>query len=72
MSSIQAVLFDRNYWDLKQTFEWLYNHHIYPMKKAHITNNYIRYRIQLPNKFNRLRTISTNDGIKFIIGYYDF
>ena len=50
--NIQAVLFDKNYWNTKDAREYLmmYDHH--PIKKVHITDKYYRYRLLQPDYDN--------------------
>ena len=43
-SVVQAVLFRKVDWDLKNSLKWLENHHFKP-KKVDITNNWFRYRL---------------------------
>jgi hypothetical protein len=59
----------KNEWTPKGAFRWLMNHHLIPMKTAHRTKNYIRFRIQDPRNFQRFFTKSLEKGIKLIIGY---
>lgn len=68
-SEIQAVLFDRIYWDIPEAYSWLVEHNFKPIKAAHSTANYIRYRLKLPSKYRRLRTLKTHQGISLIIGF---
>lgn len=68
MSNIQSVLFDKKYWSLPLARVWLYKHNLVPLKQAHITNKFIRYRIMDPKKFNRFRTIKIKNNIELIIG----
>lgn len=67
---VQAVLFDVNKWDIINSHLWMQKHSIYPIKSPHITDNYIRYRIEDPDKYSRLRTKQVTPSIQFIIGYY--
>jgi len=69
MSEIQAVLFDINKWTIISAHKWLMKHHIFPIKMPHITNRYIRFRINFPDRYRRLRTKTIENGIKFIIGF---
>lgn len=52
MSVLQSIAFNRNSWNMKEVFDWLDNHNIFPMKEPHITKNYIRIRIQDPKKYS--------------------
>jgi hypothetical protein len=70
MSKIQSILFNKDEWDIFDSHQWLIQNNIYPVKSPHVTKKFIRYRIKDPNKFKRLRTIKTDDGIDLIIGFY--
>lgn len=68
MSDIQSIEFDKYFWTKNQAEEWLKNHKIIPMKVAHITKNYIRYRIEEPNyRYYRVKDIG--DGILLTLGF---
>jgi hypothetical protein len=68
MSTIQAVLFNKRYWNIISSHMWLIRHGIYPIKCPHVTNKYIRYRIKNPRYFSRLRIIRIHKHINIIIG----
>jgi len=44
--TLQAVLFDKDYFDTKHSRHFLKIHKIEPLKRAHTTENYYRYRIR--------------------------
>lgn len=67
MSKIQAILFDRNYWNLKEISSFLVKHNLYPIKKVHLTKQYYRVRLRKPNKQKEYRTKKIEEGLKFII-----
>ena len=69
MSEIQAILFDRNYWTLKEAHTWLNEHSFYPIKRAHQTNQKIRFRLECPKKYRRFRTKRLTSGIELILGF---
>lgn len=69
-AEIQAVLFDADKWDIFGSHLWMQKHGIYAVKSPHITDNFIRYRIQNPDKYTRLRTKQVSPSIQFIIGFY--
>lgn len=69
VSEVQAVLFDADYWNIFSSHLWLQKHGIYPKKSAHVTDNFIRYRINEPDKYSRMRTKQITPTIEFIIGY---
>lgn len=69
-SEIQAVLFDKNLWNQSQAMIWLKKHHISPLKKVHVTKRFLRYRINDPKQYKRLRTDKlAHFGIDLIIGF---
>lgn len=69
MSYIQSILFNRDKYNLTSSYDWLLRHNITPEKSAHITENYIRYRIVLPDKSKKYRTISLTNDIKAVIEF---
>jgi len=46
---IQAVLFDKNYWDKESSKDYLKIYNFHPIKRVHITNKYYRYRLLQPD-----------------------
>ena len=68
---VQAVIFDRDKWgDIFSAHQWLLQHGIYPVKMPHITDNFIRFRISNPKRFNHFITKKIGHGIELIIGFY--
>jgi len=49
---IQAILFDRDYWDSKRAREYLKRTGHQPTKRVHITDKYFRYRLLQPDYDN--------------------
>ena len=47
--NIQAVLFDKNYWNTNQAREYLKKNGKQPIKRVHTTDKYHRYRLIEPN-----------------------
>ena len=66
---MQAILFDRNIYNTKEARKWLKKSNYKPIKRVHKTEKYLRYRISEPSNYEKLRTMNTKKGIKFIIGY---
>lgn len=64
---IQAILFDKNKWDEKTASDWLKKHDHHPIKKVHITKNYLRYRLEQPSKFSNYITKKLDNGIDLVI-----
>jgi hypothetical protein len=69
MSKVQAILFDKDYWNVKLIVDFLHEHKFKPIKKMHITDQYYRIRIRNPLKTKRYRTKEIMPGLKFIIEY---
>ncbi len=69
MSSVQSIIFNKNYWSLPQIKQWLRYHRFRPIKKVHETKNFYRYRLQNPSNFSRFITKKLPDNIELIIGY---
>lgn len=70
-SQIQSVLFDKNYWKIFDSINWLHSHHIYPIKSPHITENFIRFRVRTPEKYKRFITKKLpKSHIDLVIGFY--
>jgi hypothetical protein len=68
-TEIQSILFDRNIWSIPNAYSWLVEHSIKPLKKPHLTEKYIRYRIRLPTKYKRFITRKTYNGISLVLGF---
>lgn len=71
MSEIQAIIFDKNYWSLKQANSFIHLHDFKPIKKMHETKNYYRFRLEEPNKRYRYRTKEVFPGVKFIFRFHN-
>ena len=69
MSEVQAYLFDRNVYDIDDVYNYIEKHNIEVLKKPHITDRYIRVRINEPSKYNHFITKDLNNSIKIIIGF---
>lgn len=55
-NNIQAILFDNKKWLCKEAREWLRKHDYKPIKNAHTTANYHRYRLVEPDQFKSFST----------------
>jgi len=66
--NIQAVLFDKNYWNTTNARAHLKASNKNPIKRVHITDNYLRYRLIEPNykKYHYLFK-KGNNNIDYII-----
>lgn len=69
MSRIQAVLFDRKIYTLASATAKIYNMGFKPIKKAHVTNDKIRFRLEDPDNFDHFVTLRKPHGIELIVGY---
>lgn len=69
MSTIQSVLFDKNFYTTEDACKWLHKHKLKPIKKVHETENYYRYRLQEPCKQCTCRTIQLKPGLKMLVKY---
>lgn len=70
MSKIQAVLFDKNLYNISSATAKLKDMGLVPIKKPHITENKIRFRLEEPSQFASFATFKKPNGIELIIGYY--
>ena len=66
---IQALLFDKKYFNLKNSLKWLKIHKYTPIKPPHITDNYIRFRLNDPKLFKSFRFIEFGKGVSAIYGF---
>ena len=68
MTITQAVLFSKDMYDTTRARRWLMKHNIYPLKRVHITTNWLRYRIREPDYDHfEYRTKILTPGIKTIV-----
>lgn len=66
-TTLQAILFDNNYYNSDKARKWLKKNGYKPIKRVHKTENYLRYRLKKPNKKKKYRTIKLGYKIKAII-----
>lgn len=64
---IQALLFDKNKFTTSEAREWLKKHKHKPIKRVHITENYLRYRLRPPNKKYNYITQNFGKNIKAVM-----
>lgn len=70
MGKIQAVIFDKRYWKIKEADKWLVEHGLLNnFKPVHVTKSYLRYRQFVPKKNKTYRMINFNETIKAVIEY---
>lgn len=64
---IQSVLIPVE-WGMEKAKAWLKDHKYKPIKKAHETKNFLRFRVEEPD-FKRYSIYSLKNGVKFVIGH---
>lgn len=69
MGRIQAILFDRDHWTTSSARTWLKKNDHTPIKRAHTTDNFIRYRLEEPSNFKHFITKKLDEHIELIIGF---
>ena len=69
MSFVQAVLFSRDLYDTNRARRWLFRHKFSPIKRVHITTNWLRYRIREPEDKYEYRLKVLTQGIKVVIEF---
>lgn len=67
MSTAQSILFKADKWTPAEARKWLKGQGYKPIKKAHITDYYIHYRIKEPDNTKKYRTIIFGKYIKAVI-----
>lgn len=68
-STIQAILFKKNYYNSYSARKYMKKHKFKPIKRVHKTKNFLRYRLKNPSIFNSFITIKINNNkIHLIIG----
>jgi len=60
---VQSVSFPSSEWTSNSSKHWLLKHNYLPIKPAHNTNNFIKYRLVTPNKFYNYSTIILPNGV---------
>lgn len=67
-SEIQSIMFKKRYWSLGRSKHWLIDHKFDGLIPD-VTDNYIRYRQEDPDKFDKksYRTISLTKSIKAVV-----
>lgn len=71
-SQPQSILFHKTYWTTIQARQYLRKWDLDPIKRVHITKNYLRYRLQKPGKYLWFSTIDLDKKgtVKSVLGYY--
>ena len=54
---VQSVLFDNKLFDATSARSFLKTYHMYPIKRVHKTENYLRYRLEDPIKNKKYCTV---------------
>ena len=65
----QAIRFDRDQWTTRDARRWMTTHGVTPMKKVDKSAHQLRYRIQDPSQFSRMRTVTLGEGVSLIVGW---
>ena len=66
---IQAVLFKKKKYTTTEARKYLKNNDMNPIKRVHITQNYLRYRLQPPELFNKFKMKKKGNNILYVIGW---
>ena len=67
MSTIQAILFNRDYFNQRQANAWMKRNNLQKVKPYHITNKFIRARLLQPDyQHYYYRTGTLQQGVKVI------
>jgi hypothetical protein len=67
--AVQSVIFHRSHWSPHKAREWLKYHNLEPIKKVHTTENYYRYRIDLPTMFSKFRIKHLPNKVSLVLGF---
>ena len=69
MSKLQSILFNKKKYTTISARKWLKNNDFQPIKRVHVTKNYLRYRLRHPykNKQYRIIDISKKKKIKAVL-----
>lgn len=68
-SDIQSIIFNNKKYNNTKAIKWLTKNGYEPIKKVHITKNFLRYRLKNPRLFKRFY-INKTANIDYIIGIY--
>ena len=58
MSQLQAIIFKKDDWNIRNIHKFLERNMLYPIKPIHTTRNFYRVRLQFPNKKYKYRMIT--------------
>ncbi len=65
---IQSVIFEKDKYTVPEALAYLKHHNLKPIKAPHITEEYIRMRVDTPH-YKKYITKDLKNGIKAIIGF---
>jgi hypothetical protein len=68
MKDIQSVIFNKTKFTPKTARLYLKEYNLYPLKRAHVTTNFIRYRMHDPRQYKDFITKDLKNGVEYIIG----
>ena len=66
---VQSVIFDKNKYSVQDAYHYLKKHGLKNIKAPHITDQYIRMRLEPPIYDNYITKQAGQVGIKYIIGF---
>ena len=68
MTVTQAIIFSKEFYDTARARRWLSRHHYVPIKRAHETTRYLRYRIREVDETRyEYRIKPFTEGIKAVL-----
>ena len=68
--AVQSILFYKDNWTTKMARRWLKKKGFKPIKRVDIIKNFLRYRINPPEKFKRIRIKKIpKSSIVFVFGF---
>jgi hypothetical protein len=65
--NVQSISFPLTTWDVKSSRDWLRKHNYYPIKPAHFTENFIKYRLKDPDRSAQYKTIILPNDVHLIL-----
>jgi hypothetical protein len=67
--AIQSVIFDKKHFTISKALNYLKRYGLKNIKPPHITDNYIRMRIEQPIYKNYITKEASDSGVKYIVGF---
>jgi hypothetical protein len=69
ISDIQAILFDKHFWEKEDVEEYLKTHDYKPIKDIHETKNRYRVRLIEPTEFGHFIIHKIPNHVELVIGF---